>query len=261
MFILTALNWAAIAALAVICVLMAAIAVIALFILGEQALYRLSRRRTLRTLGKVEALQAEFARAIGKPGITNPLMRGFSLPLSRFDAAVKTLKQRAESLEDDNVARRGPYTRSEWRHLRRDVKAVLRRGRQLDHYRQAPDARDGIWPFAADYAAIYADDNYAGREPATTSAFAAGAEAFPRWQPTPRRSAHRNWAVNRGALDEDVMPSQEERRQAQAAAFADQPAVAVFRPAVPNAAEPGVYNRTGKVISLAERRNRINVKA
>lgn len=257
MIILTGLKWAAIAVIAVVCFLMAVIALIALAVLAEQLWYRFSRWRTLKAFEKVKALKAQFAEAIRVPGFNNPLMRGYSLPISRFDAGVAVLAKRCESLEDDNVARRGAYTRSEWRHLRRDVNAVLKRGERLACFLEAPAARDGIWPFTDDSSGVFAQSNYAGREPATTNVFGGGAEPFaPR---TPR--GHRNFAVNRGALDEDVMPSAEERRLAQAAAFADQPAVTVLRPAARSASAATVYDRTGKVISLAERRNKINVKA
>jgi hypothetical protein len=261
MMILTGLKWAAIAVITVVVLCLAVIALFALAVLAEHLLYRLSRWRTLKALDQVKALKAQFAEAVRVPGRNNPLMRGYSLPISRFDAGVDVLVKRCDSLEDDNIARRGAYTRSEWRHLRRDVKAVLRRGEQLACFLEAPAARDGIWPFTDDSSSVFADSNYAGRQPAGTGVFSAGAEAFAHTAPTPRRSAHRNWAVNSGALDEDVMPSAEERRQAQAAAFADKPAVTVLRPAARNTSEPVVYNRTGQVICLAERRGKINVKA
>jgi hypothetical protein len=64
-----------------------------------------------------------------------------------------------------------------------------------------------------------------------------------------RLKGHRNWAVNRGALDEDVMPSAEERRQAQLAAVALQPEVTVLKPAASKAdGTAGLYDKTGKVL-------------
>ena len=257
MIILTGLKWAAVAVIAVLCVILAVIALIALAVLAEQLWYRFSRWRTLKALDAVKALQAQFAEAIRLPGRNNPLMRGYSLPISRFDAGVDVLVKRCDALEDDNVARRGAYTRSEWRHLRRDMNAVLKRGHLLACFLEAPAARDGIWPFTDDSSSVFAQSNYAGREPATTNVFAGASDQF---APRPARG-HRNFAVNRGALDEDVMPSAEERRLAQAAAFAEQPAVTVLKPAARSTAAGSVYTRTGQVISLAERRNKINVKA
>jgi hypothetical protein len=187
-------------------------------------------------------------------------MRGMSIPLSRFDAAVATLARRAESLQHDNDVRRGPHSRKEWRHLRKDVKAVLRRGRQLDYFTQAPDARDGIWPFAADCSAIYADNNYAGRDPfaGTTNTFTGQVNGG--IVPPHLRRGHRNWAVNRGALDEDVMPSAEERRQAQLALVADQGKIAILQPAVKTPSADGVYDNKGKILPF-KRRGTIDVKA
>jgi hypothetical protein len=221
----------------------------------------LSRYRTLKALGRVHALKAKFARAIATPDRNNPLMRGMSIPLTRFDTAVETLDRRAESLQHDNDVRRGPHARREWRHLRKDVKAVLRRGNQLDYFTQAPDARDGIWPFAAAYTDIYADNNYAGREPfaGTTNTFT-GQVNEGVLQPE-RRRGHRNWAVNRGALDEDVMPSAEERRQAQLAAVTDRPGVTVLKPAAGKAdSTAGVYDQKGKVLPF-KHRGTIDLKA
>jgi hypothetical protein len=261
MIILQALMWGLLAILAVCGTIAAAIGVFLLIALAGHLLYTLSRYRTLKALGQVHALKAKFARAIATPDRNNPLMRGMSIPLTRFDTAVETLDRRAESLQHDNDVRHGPHARREWRHLRKDVKAVLQRGRQLDYFTEAPDARDGIWPFTADYTAIYADNNYAGREPfaGTTNTFTGqvyGEES----QPQTRRG-HRNWAVNRGALDEDVMPSAEERRQAQLAGVAVQPGVTVLNPAANKADNTaGVYDQRGKILPF-KRRGTIDLKA
>ncbi len=262
MIILQTLKWAVIVVLAICGTIAAVVAAFLLFALAEHLLYTLSRHRTLKALEKVHALKAKFALAIATADRNNPLMRGMSIPLSRFDTAVATLARRAESLQHDNDVRRGPHSRKEWRHLRKDVKAVLRRGRQLDYFTQAPDARDGIWPFAADYSAIYADDNYAGRDPfaGTTNTFTG--EVNSGIVPPHLRRGHRNWAVNRGALDEDVMPSAEERRQAQLAMVAYQGNVAVLKPSAgkPDSTTAGVYDNTGKILPF-KRRGTINVKA
>lgn len=260
MIILQTLKWALIVVLAICGTIAAVVAAFLLFALAEHLLYTLSRYRTLKALEKVHALKAKFAAAIATPDRNNPLMRGLSIPLSRFDAAVATLARRAESLQHNNDVRQGPHARKEWRYLRKDVKAVLRRGRQLDYFTQAPDARDGIWPFAADYSAIYADENYAGREPyaGTTNIFTG--EANSGIVPPHLRRGHRNWAVNRGALDEDVMPSAEERRQAQMASVADIPGVTVLKTAAKTETPAGIYDKTGKVLPF-ERRRRVDVKA
>lgn len=251
MIILQALKWAAIVVVALCGTIAAVIAVYLLCALGEHLLYSLSRHRTLKALAKVHALKAKFALAIKTPDRNNPLMRGLSIPLTRFDAAVATLDRRAESLQSDNDVRHGPHARREWRHLRKDVKAVLRRGKQLDYFTEAPDARDGIWPFTADYSAIYAENNYAGREPfaGTKNIFTGAGHANAAASCPHRIQGHRNWAVNRGALDEDIMPSFEERRQAQLAAVALQPEVTVLKPATSKSdATAGVYDKTGKVL-------------
>jgi len=256
MMILTTLKWAAIAVIAVVAVLLAVVALVALAILADHLIYRFSRWRTLKVLDQVKALKAQFAEAIRLPGRNNPLMRGYSLPLSRFDAGVDKLVTRAESLEDDNIARRGPYTRKEWRYLRRDAKAVLRRGERLACFLEAPAARDGLWPFTDDSSAVFADRNYADREPVSTSVFSGAEEHFA----VGSRRGHRNFAVNRGALDEDVMPSAEERRLTQAAAFAGDSKVAVLSPTAPRPSAAGVYDKTGKVIPF-KRPGSVNAKA
>lgn len=243
MMFLLALKWFAIAVVVVLCALLAAGTAIALAILCESGLYHLRRYRAQRALIRVHALKKNFASAIAVPSMNNPLMRGLSIPLGRFEKAVETLDRRTASLEDDNVARRGPHTRSEWRRLRKDVQTVLRRGKQLLYFIEAPDARDGVWPFVDDYSKIYADENYA--EQATErNSVPASAQNY-----SQRR--HRNWGVGRGALDEDVMPSQEERRQAQVANLRDEPKIALLQPAARQNADVvciGTYDKTGKVI-------------
>lgn len=263
MIILQTLKWAAIVVIAIGGTIAAVIAVYLLCALGEHLLYSLSRHRTLKALAKVHALKVKFANAIATPDRNNPLMRGLSIPLTRFDSAVATLDRRAELLQNDNDVRHGPHTRSEWRHLRKDAKAVLRRGRKLDYFTEAPDARDGIWPFTADYSAIYAENNYTGREPfaGTTNVFTGAAHASAAASSPHHRRGHRNWAVNRGALDEDVMPSAEERRHAQLAVVAHQPGVTVLKPAPKNFdGTAGVYDKTGKVLAFT-RPGKIDVRA
>lgn len=263
MMILQALIWFAIGVGVVVGTIAAAIAAYLLCALGEHLLYTLSRHRTLKALTKVQALKAKFALAIKSPDRNNPLMRGMSIPLTRFDTAVATLERRIESLQHDNDVRHGPHARKEWRHLRKDLKAVLRRGKQLDYFTEAPDARDGIWPFTADHTAIYAENNYAGREPfaGTTSVFTGAVQAMSNAPAPHHRRGHRNWAVNRGALDEDVMPSAEERRQAQLAAVAHQPGVTVLNPAAKKFdGAAGVYDKTGKVLPF-KRPGTIDIKA
>lgn len=263
MIILQALMWGLVAILAVCGTIAAVCGALLLLPLADHLLYTLSRYRTLKALGSVKALQAKFASAIATPDRNNPLMRGMSIPLTRFDTAVATLARRIESLQHDNDVRRGPHARREWRHLRKDVKAVFRRGKQLDLFTQAADARDGIWPFTADHSAIYAETNYADRDPfAGTANHFTGEVRAPAAAPAPHhRRGHRNWAVNRGALDEDVMPSAEERRQAQLAAAAERPGVTVLKTAARNAGETaGVYDKTGKVLPF-KRPAKIDVKA
>ena len=263
MIILQTLKWTAIVVVVICGTIAAVIAVYLLCALGEHLLYALSRHRTLKALAKVQALKAKFALAIKTPDRNNPLMRGMSIPLTRFDTAVATLERRVESLQNDNDVRHGPHARKEWRHLRKDVKAVLRRGKQLDYFTEAPDARDGIWPFTADHTAIYAENNYAGREPfaGTASVFTGTVQAMSHASASHHRRGHRNFAVNRGALDEDVMPSAEERRQAQLAAVAELPSVAVLKPVARKADETaGVYDKTGKVLPF-KRPGKIDVKA
>ena len=263
MIILQTLKWAAIIILAIVGTIAAIIATYLLFALGEHLLYRLSRYRTLKALAKVHALKGKFALAIATPDRNNPLMRGMSIPLSRFDAAVETLARRVESLQHDNDVRHGPHARKEWRHLRKDVKAVLRRGKQLDYFMEAPDARDGIWPFTADSAAIYAETNYAGREPfaGKTNVFTGQAHPIAPASSRHRRQGYSNFAGNCGALDEDVMPSAEERRQAQLAAVAALPDVTVLRPVAARVDNVvGVYDKTGKILPF-KRPGKIDVKA
>lgn len=262
MIILQTLKWALIVVLAICGTIAAVVAAFLLFALAEHLLYTLSRYRTLKALEKVHALKAKFAAAIADRNspMNTLLMRGLSIPLSRFDAAVATLARRTESLQHNNDVRQGPHARKEWRYLRKDVKTVLRRGKQLDYFTQAPDARDGVWPFTADYSAIYADDNYAGREPfaGTTNTFTGAVNSG--IVPPHLRRGHRNWAVNRGALDEDVMPSAEERRQAQIVAVSDIPGVTVLKPAAKTETPGGIYDKTGKVLPF-ERRRRVDIKA
>ncbi len=254
MIILQLFKWAAIAVCSVIAVLAAlillAIAVWALMVLTEHWRYRLSRHRTLKAKEKVHALKAKFAGAISSPGRGNPLMRGFSIPLSRFEKAVETLDKRFESLQHANDVRHGPYTRSEWKHLRRDVKRVLRRGKQLEYFLEAPDARDGIWPFVEGHSAIYADHNYEGRQPeriGESSPFTDEPASSPARVPVRPRRAQRNFGVGRGALDENVVPSLEERRQAQVSQ-AEQGVVTVLKPAQRKPRVDGFYDKTGKVL-------------
>ncbi len=264
MIILIGLKWTAIVVCSIVCLILVLIGLFALAVLTEQLLYKLSRYRTLRALGKVHALKAKFANAIQATDLSNPLMRGFSIPLSRFDRAVERLAHRSESLEADNDKRRGPHTRREWRHLRRDVKAVLRRGKQLDYFTEAADARDGVWPFVADYSAIYADENYAGRNPysGVTSVFAGQAELLEP-PPTARRPLrNRNWGVGGGAMDEEVMPSAAERSQAQAALLQQVPGVTVLRPAAAKADSPaGIYDAKARIIPFKKRAGALDVKA
>ncbi|MCC7530252.1 MAG: hypothetical protein IT342_17140 [Candidatus Melainabacteria bacterium] len=255
MIILQTLKWAAIVVCSIVgtlaAVILIAIAAFALAFLCEHLLYTLRRHRTLKALVKLKALKAKFANAIATPDRNNPLMRGLGIPLTRFDAAVATLDRRAKSLQNDNDVRHGPHARSEWRHLLKDAKAVLRRGRKLDYFTEAPDARDGVWPFTADYSAIYAENNYAGRAPfaGTKNVFTGEVRAIADASSPHRLQGHRNWAVNRGALDEDVKPSAEERHRAQLAAVARQPGVIVLKPAPKNInGTGGVYDKTGKVL-------------
>lgn len=261
MIILLTLKWLAIAVGCVVALIAALAAAFVLAVLADHFAYKLSRHRTLKALDSVRALKAKFARAISQPDRNNPLMRGFSIPLSRFDAAVETLDRRTESLEDDNVARLGPHTRSEWRHLRKDVKRILSRGKQLDYFMEAHDARDGIWPFVADHMAIYADNNYEGRQPERVGGASPFSEDLTPAPSTVRlQRSGRNFGVGMGALDEDVMPSAEERRQALAAALADEPVVTVLKPAMRQPAVEGVYDRTGKVLPF-KRPGRVSIKA
>lgn len=260
MIILQTLKWLAITAgcaIAVVPVLLA-IAVWALLILAESWHYKLSRYRALKALEDVRALKARFATAISAPGLSNPLMRGFSIQLTRFEKALATLETRVEALEHANDVRHGPHARSEWKYLRREVKRVVRRGKQLEYYLEAPDARDGVWPFIEDHTAIYADNNYErlGTSPAPVPAPAPGPA---RLTHRPQR-AHRNFGIGRGALDEDVMPSLEERRQAQAAALADNPSVTVLQPVVRSQVAVGVYDKNGVVVPF-RRPHKIDVKA
>lgn len=258
MIILQTLKWLAItagAAIAVVPVLLA-IAVWALLILAESWRYKLSRYRALKALEDVRALKARFAAAISATGLSNPLMRGFSIPLTRFEKALATLETRVEALEHANDVRHGPHARSEWKFLRRDVKRVVRRGKQLEYYLEAPDARDGVWPFVEDHTAIYADNNYERLEPSPAPAPALSPA---RLTHRPQR-AHRNFGIGRGALDEEVMPSLEERRQAQAAALADNPSVTVLQPAVRSQVAVGVYDKNGVVVPF-RRPHKIDVKA
>lgn len=263
MIILQTLKWLAItagAAIAAVPVLLA-IAVWALLILAESWHYKLSRYRALKALEDVRALKAKFAKAISTPGLSNPLMRGFSIPLTRFEKALATLESRVEALEHANDVRHGPHARSEWKYLRRDVKRVVRRGKQLQYYLEAPDARDGVWPFVDDHTAIYADNNYEGREPKRVLADSPAAAPAPAARLTHRpQRAHRNFGIGRGALDEDVMPSLEERRQAQIAALADNPSVTVLQPVVRSQVAVGVYDKTGQVVPF-RRPHKIDVKA
>lgn len=250
------LKWLAITlggAIAVVPILLA-IAVWALLILAESWRYKLSRYRTYKAMESLRALKTTFASAIAKPSLSNPLMRGFSLPLSRFEKALAILEERVAALEHANDVRQGPHARSEWKHLRRDVKRVVQRGKQLEYYLEAPDARDGVWPFVEDHSAVFAPANYAGRQTARGGLFEAEA---PTRQP---HRARRNFGIARGALDEDVMPSLEERRQARAAALADQPAVAVLKTASSPPVAVGVYDKTGKVIPF-RRPHKVDVKA
>jgi hypothetical protein len=260
MIILQTLKWLAItagAAIAAVPVLLA-IAVWALLILAESWHYKLSRYRALKALEDVRALKARFAKAISAPGLSNPLMRGFSIPLTRFEKALATLESRVEALEHANDVRHGPHARSEWKYLRRDVKRVVRRGKQLEYYLEAPDARDGIWPFVDDHAAIYADNNYERFVPSPVPVpVPAAGPARLTHRP---HHAHRNFGIGRGALDEDVMPSLEERRQAQAAVLADNPSVTVLQPVVRSQVAVGVYDKNGVVVPF-RRPHKIDVKA
>jgi len=270
MIILQTLKWLAITvggAIAILPILLA-IAVWAFLILAESWRYKLSRYRTYVAMERLRALKTTFAAAIATPSLSNPLMRGFSLPLSRFEKALATLEERVAALEHANDVRHGPHARSEWKHLRRDVKRVILRGKQLEYYLQAPDARDGVWPFVENHSAIYALTNYAGREPKRIGVFDARKDGnFD--APTNMRIAQRtqavrrtgrNFGVGRAALDADVMPSLEERRQAQAEALAEEPGVTVLKPAMKSQVAVGVYDKTGKVIPF-RRPHRLDVKA
>lgn len=237
-----------------------AVAVWALLILAENWRYKLSRYRTYVAMERLRALKATFAAAIATPSLSNPLMRGFSLPLNRFEKALATLEERVAALEHANDMRHGPHARSEWKHLRRDVKRVARRGKQLEYYLEAPDARDGVWPFVEDHSAVYALTNYAGREPERSGIFDAPAQTRLAQRPQSTHRSRRNFGVARGALDEDVMPSLEERLQAQAAALADQPSVTVLKPATRAQIAVGVYDKSGRVIPF-RRPHKVDVKA
>lgn len=266
MIILQTLKWLAITvggAIAILPILLA-IAVWAFLILAESWRYKLSRYRTYVAMERLRALKTTFAAAIATPSLSNPLMRGFSLPLSRFEKALATLEERVAALEHANDVRHGPHARSEWKHLRRDVKRVARQGKQLEYYLEAPDARDGVWPFVEDHSAIYAENNYEGREPKRVLAGSPAnteASAPAPVRPTHRSPrGHRNFGIARGALDEDVMPSLEERRQAQAAALADNPSVTVLKPVVRSQVAVGVYDKTGKVVPF-RRPHKVDLKA
>jgi hypothetical protein len=270
MIILQTMKWLAIAtgvAVAALPVLLA-IAVWALLVLADHWRYKLSRHRTLKAVEKLRALKAKFASAISIPSLSNPLMRGFSIPLSRFEKALFVLEERVAALEHANDMRHGPHARSEWKYLRRDVNRVFSRGKQLEYFLEAPDARDGVWPFVEDHSAIYAAQNYSGREPKRMGVFdspsdnsfgRAHATAAMRMPQRPQRE-RRNFGIGRGVLDEDVMPSLEERRQAQMAALAEQPGVTVLKPALKSQIAVGVYDKTGKVVPF-RRPHKIDVKA
>lgn len=249
MIVMQILKWLAIVAAGALAVLpiLLAVAVFALLILAENWRYKLSRYRTLQAMKKLNALQSAFSSAISTPTLSNPLMRGFSIPLSRFENALKILEARVEALQHANDVRHGPHARGEWKHLCRDAKRVARRGKQLEYYLEAPDARDGVWPFVEDHSAIYADANFAGKERKSSGLFEA-------------RRSRRNFGIGRGALDEDVLPSLEERRAEQLSALAGQPGITVLTPAARVPSARGVYDQTGKVIPF-KRPNKLDVRA
>lgn len=183
--------------------IVALVALVAAVIYAEAQLYELSRRRTLACLDRLKLRLDDLCKFVPADQRANPLMARVAVPLKRLEDARTVLDARQEQVQHDNDVRHGPHTRTEWRRLRQDVKAVLRRARLVQRYFDKRAERDGTWPFVEDHSGVYKTENYTH---------------MPK-RPNHFEAAHPVWG--RGALDEEVWPSAEERRAGAVAAAAD----------------------------------------
>ena len=192
-------------------VIVSLLGLLAAVIYAEHHLYEFSRRRTLASLERLKQRLDDLCKFVPADQRTNPLMARVAVPLKRLQDARAVLDARQEQLQHDNDLRRGPHTRSEWRRLRKDVNAVLRRSRLVLRYFGKRAERDGAWPFIEDHTGVFKSENYTH---------------MPK-QPNPFDGAVRRvWG--RGALDEEVLPSAAERR----ATFAQSASAAIAGPVV-----------------------------